>query len=124
MTDKQIRKARESLPSICRIPYNEWTDEQKQLDKELSCREMINSCLAYGGLWEFWRRYDSIGVPWKRNQGYADKFVEELGINRVRELEREQEDDFSRARLVRNVHTDSEGVSYNAIIWADDEEYK
>lgn len=120
MTGKQIRAARASLPSRCRVPYKEWTDEQKRLDKELSCREMMNSCLAYGGMKDFWRRHDSLFAPGEVNCGYADRHVEELGLKRVRELEREQEEDFAKAKLRRNTYTDSEGVTYNTIIWGDE----
>lgn len=55
MTDKQIEVAKRTLPNWTEIPYKEWTAEQKNLDNELSCREMINSCLIYGQMNDFYR---------------------------------------------------------------------
>lgn len=48
MTSEQIKKLKKTLPPLTHVKYDLWTVEQKQLDKELSCREMINSCLIYG----------------------------------------------------------------------------
>ena len=108
MTDKQIKQAREQLPKITQIPWSSWTDEQKRLDRELSCRDMINSILCYDGK-------EEILKDW-----YLRKYIDELGIETVQRLCDEQVADFENAIIKRNVFTDSEGVSYNSVIWADE----
>ena len=106
MTGKEIENLKNKNPRFkdgipCKL-----TKEQKQLHKELYCREMINSCLCYG--------QDFL------NSEYKDSYIEELGKERVIELYNEQKEDFSKAKVLYNVHEDSEGCSYNSIIWADE----
>ena len=117
MTQKEMDRAQKTLPPLCKVPWDEWTAEQKQLYEEISCRSMINSCLVYGGIKDFW--YES---PWRdeENKSYADRHVRALGLERVKELIAEQEADFAKATVYRNVYTDYEGVTYNSIVWADD----
>ena len=55
-----------------------------------------------------------------KERSYADPYIKKLGIKRVRELVAEQEADFAKAKVLRNVFTDSEGVAYNSVQWADD----
>lgn len=113
MTQKQIDAAKKALPSP--VDYKNWTDEQKRLAEELSCREMINSCLTYGSIDDFWEEYE-----WRfGDKSYATPFVRILGIERVKEIVIEQEKDFSKAKIIHNVYTDSEGVSYNSVLWCD-----
>ena len=114
MTDKQIEAAKRTLPNWNEIPYKEWTAEQKNLDNELSCREMINSCLCYGMMYAF---YEESTGEWGR---YAANYREDLSDERVIELIAEQRADFEKATVKRNVGTDGEGLSYNSIKWADD----
>ncbi len=114
MTQKQIDAAKKTLPR--RYDYKSWTDEQKRLDDELDCREMINSCLAYGWITDFWyEREDFIG-----RHSYADPYIRSLGIARVRQLAAEQEADFAKARVIHGCYTDSEDCSYNSVVWADE----
>lgn len=108
MTRREIESAKASLPSRTQIPFSEWTDEQKQLDRELSCREMINSILCYDG-------EDGL-----LNNEYLEKYIPELGLSIVQRLCDEQLVDFKKATVVKNVFTDNEGVSYNSIKWADE----
>lgn len=54
MTQREIDAAKATLPRPCSIPWKDWTDEQRMLYEELSCREMINSCLVYEGIDGFW----------------------------------------------------------------------
>lgn len=112
MTDKQISAARATLPRG--ILWANWPEEAKRLYDELSCREMVNSCLCYGGIEDFWYKPE-----WR--DSYAHDYVRKLGRARVKEICKEQQEDIARARILRNVHTDSEGCSYNSIIWADEE---
>ena len=117
MTDRQIKAAKETLPGLCAYPWEKWTEEQKQLSRELDCREMINSCLCYDSIESFWRV-----DPWRWGEykSYSGRYVAELGLARVRELCEEQMQDFSKAKVLRNVYTDSEGCTYNSIIWGDE----
>ena len=117
MTQRQIDAALKTLPHRCDIPYHQWKKEQKTLCEELNCREMINSCLCYDGIEEFWKEHE-----WRtgKHKSYAGPYIEALGIDRVRELVAEQEADFAKARVERDVYEDSEGLTYNSIIWADE----
>ena len=45
MTSLEIQKAKKTLPP--RKDWQNWTRKQKRLDEELSCREMIISCMVY-----------------------------------------------------------------------------
>lgn len=127
MTDKQIQAVKDRLnekyygdephfPDNLKQP---WTKKDKQLEKELSCREMINSCLIYGS--DPFRKIDK----WWYGHGYCERsymsdYEDELGEERVRQLYEEQKYDISQARIHHDVHTDSEGLSYNSITWADE----
>ncbi len=117
MTEKQIEAANKSLPRIMDVPYKDWTTAQKRLCEELSCRRMINSCLVYGGIDEFWK--ESV---WRdpKDPSYAARYVKALGLKRVKELVAEQEADFAKATVYRGYYTDSEGVTYNSILWGDE----
>ena len=115
MTQRQIDAAKKTLPS--RFAYQTWTDEQKRLDKELSCRDMINSCLTYGGIRGFWQE-----CGWRvGDKSYAAPHIRALGLARVHELVAEQEADFAKARVVPCTFTDSEGVTYNSVLWGDEQ---
>lgn len=107
MTGKQIRAAKNTLPSFRK--YDSWSTAQKKLDRELMCREMINSILIYGGK-----------PRSEYNRRYMDSYRKELGEKRVEELIREQEEDFAKAKVVHGVYTDHEGCTYNSCKWADD----
>ena len=127
MTDKQIQAVKDRLNEKyygdeAHLPCNlkrPWTKKDKQLEKELSCREMINSCLIYGD--DPFRKIDK----WWYGHGYCERsymsdYEDELGEERVRQLYEEQKYDISQARIHHNFHTDSEGLSYNSITWADE----
>ena len=66
MTRKQIEAARKRLPRLYDV---QWTKKQKKLYDELDCREMINSCLCYGGIEGFWKKFDGFPEGW---HSYAD----------------------------------------------------
>ena len=111
MTQKQIDKARAELPTN----WHEMTPEQRKTREELFCREMINSCLAYG------QAQSSFYNPETKEFGYyAQDYIEELGKRTVIRLFNEQCDSFSRAVVKQGVYTDSEGCSYNSVMWQDD----
>lgn len=108
MTQKQIDKLREMLPKWkdCIPPI--FTPEEKQLNLELDCRDMINSILCYHGQN---RIMENI---------YLNNYIDKLGYDCVLRLCNEQIQDFNKAIVKTNVHTDYEGCSYNSIIWADE----
>jgi len=114
MTQKEIDAAKKMLPRL--FDYQSWTPQQKILNDELDCREMINSCLCYGAIKDFWRVFDDFFG----RHSYADPFIKALGRERVEELVAEQESDFAKAQVSSCVYTDSEGLIYNSIQWADD----
>lgn len=107
MTGRQIQAAKNTLPSI--FDYKSWTRAQKKLDRELACREMINSILIYGGK-----------PRSEYNKRYMDDYRKQLGEKRVEKLIQEQEADFAKAEVRCGVYTDHEGCTYNSCKWADD----
>lgn len=116
MTQREIDLAKATLPRFCSMPWKDWTDEQRRLDAELSCREIINSCLVYESIGSFWRECE-----WRLgDKSYAAPHVRALGLERVKELVAEQEADFTKAKVSRDVFTDSEGVTYNSVRWGDE----
>lgn len=116
MTQKEIDRERKKLPGLSRTPWNEWPEDFKKLYNELSCREMINSCLCYGSIADFWKEDE-----WRwGDKSYAAPHVRNLGRERVEQLVAEQESDFAKATVHYGVFEDSEGLTYNSISWADD----
>lgn len=109
MTGKQIEAAKKLLPH-----FYDRTAQDKLLDDELSCREMINSCLIYGNPTGF---YDESTNEFKE---YARRYVKDLGAETVKRLWDEQLADFAKATVIFGTYTDSEGCCYNSCIWADE----
>ena len=107
MTGKQIQAARATLPS----GYAQRTEEERKLERELFCREMINSILIYDGVKALDEEMDR----------YLLRYVKELSKERVLELIKEQVADFEKAIVKRNVYTDWEGCTYNTCLWADEQ---
>lgn len=106
MTEKEIKKLRKENPRFNNGLSCELTKEQKQLHRELDCREMINSCLCYNT--------DFL------NSRYKDDYIKDLGKQRVIELYNEQKEDFDKAIVIRSAYQDDEGNSYNSIQWEDE----
>lgn len=109
MTDKELQKLKDSLPKWENGKPPVLTEEQKQLEKELWCIKMINSILIYDGK-------NNI----MKNQ-YLQKYIKDLGYKVVENLVNEQIKDVEKAKILRNVHVDCDGVSYNSIIWEDEQ---
>lgn len=108
MTDKQIKEMEKTLPRWGNGVPPVLTPQQEILQESLSCRDMINSILCYHGT-------NNI-----MNNPYLKKYIESLGTILVSLLVEEQTQDFSKATVLQNVLTDSEGCSYNSIIWGDE----
>lgn len=117
MTEKQLQKLKDYL-------RDKYKDDLKgrfscREEKEISCREMINSLLCY----HYYNITDAKTILMKERGRYHDylkKHVDELGEERVIELIEEQ-----RASIVAvlfNVGEDNEGVMYNSLVWADEYE--
>lgn len=90
---------------------NQWTQEEVDENVELSTISMIQSICAYAN-----------GVPTVdevMNNDYMKSYIGQLGKEKVRAIVERELEHFSRAK-VRYAHTDSEGVSYNAIDYPED----
>lgn len=123
MTDRELEKAKAALRNSTRGKFiKDYTDEERRKYVELGCIEMINSILAYN--------------PWEKGVTTAEEIMEQeedgyynylakyvdgqreyglpgLGRDAVIDLIQGQMDDIE--GIDRDVHTDSEGVSYNSI---------
>ena len=108
MTRKQINQLRNTLPKYKNGIPPTLTLKQRQLEKELNCRDMINSILCYEGA-------DNI-----INNKYLRGYISEIGLYAVQQLCAEQIADFKNATVEKNVHIDTEGVFYHTIVWADE----
>lgn len=71
---------------------------------EGGCRSMIMCCLVYGDGRDYFMKH------------HAPKYAAVLGQKRVEEIWDDQEDYFkNHCKVNYNVHTDSEGVTYNSV---------
>lgn len=87
--------------------HTDLTPEEKEVHKRISCIEMINSIIAYHGL----------EMDYILSNRYMADHLEELGLLTVMELAQAQIDEV--AYIKHDVFTDSEGCSYNSIVWKD-----
>lgn len=114
MTQKQL----DAYKAKIRLLKQSGVDVARE-EKEISCRQTINSCLCYGtNFFEKFRHW-----VWPNGyafESYADSYIKDLGEETVKRLYNEQKADFAKATVVKDVVTDSEGVSYNSIIWEDE----
>lgn len=109
MTDKQLKKLKDTLPKWQNGKPPVYTYEQKMLREKIFCIDMINSILVYDGSKDI------------LNNRYLKDHIDTLGLKTVAELVIEQVEDLSKATILRGVYTDNEGLSYNSIIWADEQ---
>lgn len=121
MTDKQFEQKKKELHEEMNSKGFGWIDgkyvqppeEYKLREKELGCVNMINSILAYGGF-----GLDAESVMAREEKAYHNylaPYVNILGREKVVELIQEQINSIK--GIITNVHTDSEGCSYNSIVW-------
>lgn len=109
MTRKELEKVKKALPKWKDGKPPVYTYEQKLLKEKVSCIDMIDSILIYNG---------SKGIFDNR---YLKDYINELGLKTVAELVIGQVEDISKSTILRGVHTDNEGLSYNSIIWYDEQ---
>lgn len=83
---------------------------------ELSCVDMINSILAYD--WYGFSAEEVMQIQEKSRYSYLADYVDVLGRDRVVELIQGQINDID--HILRNVYRDSEGLSYNSIVWKEE----
>lgn len=116
MTDDELDEARAKLR---RKKMQEWSDEDKKEYSELTCRNMINSVLAYTpGAMSGKFTPEKIFEKSEYLKKYADGgtgYAVPLGKERVLELIKEQMSGIE--GIDTDTYTDSEGLSYNSIRW-------
>lgn len=110
MTGKQLEKLKASLPKWNNGKPPVFTVEQEQLERKLWCIEMINSILIYDG------KNNIMENP------YLQKYIDELGLEVVKYLVNEQIKDVEKAKVLKNTSVDCDGISYNSIVWADEQQ--
>ena len=84
---------------------NEYVKEHKW-DTIAFCISMIHSIIAYG--------YD-LSDDDILNDHYLQKYIKELGKEKVESFVKSTRNQVD--HIERNVYTDSEGCSYNSIVW-------
>lgn len=85
-------------------------------DNEANCIDMIHSIMAYYG--PFKDGESLVSYEERNYKDYLKPYKDELGRDKVVELAQQQLD--RPHRVEKNVHTDSEGLSYNALIFLDE----
>ena len=126
MTAKQIQAAKDLLHMRYygdnpRTPDNlkrQWLKEDEVFEEELSCREMINSIMIYGGsCGKDTYEYNKYLKPYTEKGTWHDGLIT---VARLDELIREQKEDIAKAEIGFAGY-DSEGVSYNYCRFADEQ---
>jgi hypothetical protein len=106
------RKEREKLWSPLRETGRaNWNEEQVKINEEINCMDMIDSIICY----------NSRDLDYILNDHYMESFINRLGIERVKELIQGQIDE--KPYIIKNVYTDCEGLTYNTLIFKDEEGY-
>lgn len=114
MTDKELK---DEYATLCKSGggnrfEGNYTEEQKRRWRELDCIEMINSLLAYDYAGESSAQH----ILSSQKDKYLKRYVADLGETCVLSLIEGQINDIK--DISRDVFTDSEGVTYNSIVWA------
>ena len=108
MTYKQLKQLIDS--SRYYGIHADLTPEEKEAHSRISCIETINSCIAYCS-----RNLASI-----MSNDYMQRHIDRLGPDVVARLVQGQLNDVLYVQSC--VYTDSEGCSYNSIIWKEDKD--
>lgn len=125
MTDRQLDQARKQLREEMNSQGFGWIDgkyikppeEYELRSKELDCIDMIDSILAYQGA----GMTDAEAVMRMEERAYYNylaDYVKLFGRDKVVALIQEQIDSIDYVQY--RVYTDSEGCTYNSIIWKED----
>ena len=121
MTDNELERKRSEYRYKMTAEGYGWVDGKyiqppasyKLELEELSCIDMINSILAYGG---FGMTAEEIMQHQEKScYNYLAKYVNLLGRGRVVELIQGQIDSIDTIRL--STFTDDDGIHYNSIVW-------
>lgn len=80
---------------------------------KLSCIDMINSIICYNDC------NTPEDVVFRYSGHYLDQYIREFGLNNVLDMAAEQLNDV--VAVTRNVFTDSEGCTYNSLVFRDDD---
>lgn len=91
----------------------QWTDAEKREQSEIRCISMIHSILAYAHKLDY-------TVDYVMSNRYLKRYIDELGEDNVKVLAAEEIEEFNKA-TVKYAGTDSEGNSYNRVIFKESE---
>lgn len=129
MNDKQFEQAKKQLREEMHAIGCGWINgnyikppkEYALREEELDCISMINSILCYRLRWE---KDAAIVLQEDRSKKYSylSEYVESLGETKVIQLIQNQIDDI--AYIKNSVYTDGEGLTYNSIVWKNEEAAK
>lgn len=109
MTDKQLDQLCETLKE----PLFQNTILYDYMSKVCSCIDMINSLIAYNRITLYEDPQKALTKSYVHH--YLEDYIEALTETTVINLIQDQQNDIECIR--RNVATDSEGCTYNSIIW-------
>ena len=118
LSEDKIDKMRWALPDL----FKDMTDEQKQIFEELSLREMVMSCLVYGS--DIHTKENNVSLGKYRGKPYVAEYYDTLGKDVTEEIIKQQTDYFNRGKVIKDVGTDSEGVTYNSFEEPEEESKK
>lgn len=105
MTHKELENAKEAQ----RKAGASWKE-----GAELRCIDMMHSILIYDYVPE------QEEMPYPESNYFLKDYAKEIGMERAKQLWEEQVADFRKAKVSRDVWTDSEGCTYNSCKWADE----
>lgn len=118
LSEKAINEMRWSLPDL----FKDMTDEQKQIWEELSLRGMVMSCLIYGEDIHTSTNINAVSKYYK--QPYVNEYYDTLGKEVTEEIIKQQTDYFNKGKVIQDVGTDSDGLSYNSFVEPEEESKK
>lgn len=118
LSEDKIDEMRWALPDL----FKNMTDEQKQIFEELSLREMVMSCLVYGD--DIHTAENNVSLGKYRGKPYVAEYYDTLGKDVTEEIIKQQTDYFNRGKVIKDVGTDSEGVTYNSFEEPEEESKK
>lgn len=99
VTSEQIRMCKENYGSFLNIPEN--------VDNEISLKEMILSCFSYGSIERDSYHFEKYILPYQKDM--SKKVFEDVYGEMYNSLKN--------AQIEHAVYTDSEGCTYNSIIY-------